>query len=224
MSSVVNPDVLLQELIASATPRTTRSLNLLHQVLKKQSESDKKDFSIATIGRLSSEAGGPSVQTIRNRTGKHFQQLIETWAAYTGTTTKKPLSARQKQMLNSNDQQIMDSIQDPVLRAVVGSLIAERNRYRDQLNTLKANADLFIDKTLVPNPDSGTEPSLTPMELEALEHATSAEFFEDMQWIVMPTGQVKTKAGTEVYKRGYQTGIQRLLSGKADRLSPDRSN
>ncbi|WP_368032198.1 gamma-mobile-trio protein GmtX [Pseudoalteromonas sp. JC28] len=32
---------------------------------------------MATIGRLSKEQGGPSTQTIRNRTGKHFQQLIE---------------------------------------------------------------------------------------------------------------------------------------------------
>ncbi|ASD68864.1 alpha/beta hydrolase [Pseudoalteromonas piscicida] len=138
---------MLQELCTSATTRTTNALTVLNAVLEQQSRITPLDFSMATIGRLSKEQGGPSTQTIRNRTGKHFQQLIEAWAAYAGTSCKKPLSVRQKQLLNSNDQHILDAIDDPVIRAVVGSLIAERNKYRDQLNTLKAAiSDAFFNK------------------------------------------------------------------------------
>ncbi len=81
------------------------------------------------------------------------------WAAYAGTTRKKPLSVRQKQLLNNNDTHILD-------------------------------------------------------------------------WIVMPTGQVKTKDGVEVYKRGYVNAVRKLLVGESldvicqfsnyDVIRPDR--
>lgn len=77
MDSPVNPSIILEELCSTATTRTEVALRTLHQVLEKQSQIIPLDFSIATIGRLSREQGGPSTQTIRNRTGKHFQQLIE---------------------------------------------------------------------------------------------------------------------------------------------------
>ncbi|MBF4432704.1 alpha/beta hydrolase, partial [Vibrio anguillarum] len=128
---------------------------------------------------------------------------IDAWAAYSGTTRKKPLSVRQKQLLNNNDQHILESIDDPVIRAVVGSLIAERNKYRDQLNVLKANTDIVIDRTVKSQPKVTTSMNqLTPIELEALRAAVSDEFMDDQRWVVMPTGQVKDENGIEVYKRG----------------------
>lgn len=211
MSDPVNPQIVLAELCERATTRTKRALEILNQVLEQQSQSESLDFSIATVGRLSYEQGGPSTQTIRNRTGKHFQQLIDMWAAYSGTTRKKPLSVRQKQLLNNNDQHILDSIDDPVIRAVVGSLIAERNKYRDQLNVLKANSEIVIDRRSNNNPSSVSPipEQLTPMEVEALKHAISDEFMVKMRWVVMPTGQVKDNDGNEVYKRGYVNAINK---------------
>ncbi|MCW8331942.1 alpha/beta hydrolase [Photobacterium sp. SDRW27] len=208
MSEIVKPEIVLGELLANATARTAKAIKILNKVLEDQAESEKKDFCIATIGRLSAEAGGPSTQTIRNRTGKHFQQLIEVWATYSGTTTKKPMSVRQKQLFNSNDQAVLDSINDPVIRAVVGSILAERNRYRDQLNIIKANTEIVIDKTK--NPETEAAEQLTPMEVEALKHAVSEELMRAMQWVVMPTGQIKDKEGNEVYKRGYVNGLKKL--------------
>lgn len=213
MDSPVNPSIILEELCSTATTRTEAALRTLNQVLEKQCHKMPLDFSIATVGHLSGEKGGPSTQTIRNRTGKHFQQLIEAWAAYAGTTTKKPLSVRQKQLLNSNDQHILDSIDDPVIRAVVGSLIAERNKYRDQLNVLKANTDIVIDRARNSSSiiSSGSF-DLTSMEVEALRTAISDEFIDSQRWVVMPTGQVIDEVGAEVYKRGYVNAIKKILT------------
>lgn len=213
MGNIVDPHIVLEELCAESTSRTASALRILNEVLTEQSQQTPLDFSIATVGSLSKARGGPSTQTIRNRTGKHFQQLIEAWAAYSGTTRKKPLSVRQKQLLNSNDKHILDSIDDPVIKAVVGSLIAERNKYRDQLNVLKANVDIVIDRTK----DNGTDLSsgglsLTPMEVESLRSATSDEFMNSQRWVVMPTGQVKDENGSEIYKRGYVNAIRKVLS------------
>ncbi|PSB83896.1 gamma-mobile-trio protein GmtX [Photobacterium damselae] len=213
MANPVNPHIILEELCENATKRTTEALQVLHKVLESQSQLQPLDFSIATIGHLSKEQGGPSTQTIRNRTGKHFQQLIDVWAAYAGTTRKKPLSVRQKQLLNNNDTHILDSIDDPVIRAVVGSLIAERNKYRDQLYVLKANIELMIDQRDVSNAATKQAVELTPIEREALRAAVSDEFMNEQSWVVMPTGQVKTKDGVEVYKRGYVNAVRKLLVG-----------
>jgi len=121
------------------------------------------------------------------------------------------LSVRQKQLLNNNDQHILDSIEDPVIRAVIGSLIAERNKYRDQLNVLKANADIVIDRRNAEVVSSNTFPSLSPLEIEAFRTAISDDFMTEMEWVVMPTGQVKSKNGVEMYKRGYVNGLLKLL-------------
>jgi len=118
---------------------------------------------------------------------------------------------RQKQLLNNNDQHILDSIEDPVIRAVIGSLIAERNKYRDQLNVLKANADIVIDRRNAEVVSSNTLPSLSPLEIEAFRTAVSDDFMTEMEWVVMPTGQVKSKNGVEMYKRGYVNGLLKLL-------------
>jgi len=118
---------------------------------------------------------------------------------------------RQKQLLNNNDQHILDSIEDPVIRAVIGSLIAERNKYRDQLNVLKANADIVIDRRNAEVVSSNTLPSLSPLEIEAFRTAISDDFMTEMEWVVMPTGQVKSKNGVEMYKRGYVNGLLKLL-------------
>lgn len=214
MDSVVDPEIILEELCAEATKRTESALRVLHQVLYEQSQKEPLDFSIVTVGKYSKELGGPSTQTIRNRTGKHFQQLIEAWAAYSGTTRKKPLSVRQKQLLNSNDQHILDSIDDPVIRAVVGSLIAERNKYRDQLNVMKANSNIVIDRTQKASQQQNVVKSksqLTPLEAEAIRAAISDKFMEKMGWVVMPTGQVKDTDGGEVYLRGYVNVLSKLL-------------
>ncbi|SMY16286.1 gamma-mobile-trio protein GmtX [Photobacterium aquimaris] len=210
MTDPVNPHIILDELCKNATMRTTEALQILHKVLESQSQSKPLDFSISTVGRLSKAQGGPSTQTIRNRTGKHFQQLIDAWATYAGTTRKKPLSVRQKQLLNNNDIHILDSIDDPVIRAVVGSLIAERNKYRDQLNVMKANSDIIIDhrNKHVPREQA---PQLTPLETEALKDAISDELMYRESWVVMPTGQVKSTAGEEIYKRGYANALRKLL-------------
>ncbi|SMY34474.1 gamma-mobile-trio protein GmtX [Photobacterium andalusiense] len=214
MDSVVDPEIILEELCAEATKRTESALRVLHQVLYEQSQKEPLDFSIVTVGKYSKELGGPSTQTIRNRTGKHFQQLIEAWAAYSGTTRKKPLSVRQKQLLNSNDQHILDSIDDTVIRAVVGSLIAERNKYRDQLNVMKANSNIVIDRTQKASQQQSVVKSksqLTPLEAEAIRAAISDKFMEKMGWVVMPTGQVKDTDGGEVYLRGYVNVLSKLL-------------
>jgi len=188
----------------------------------KQFQSGEQDFCIATIGRLSTAANGPSTVSIRNKSGSHYRRLIESWATFAGTTMKKPVSNQSRQREIPSDNKLLEHINDPALRTVFGQVIAERNRYRNQLNLLKQQTEFVIDKRPIMRNyfqnDATVEvfPALsgilTDMEKEALDTAISDEFFNDQGWLVTETGQVKCQTSGEIYKRGYVNAIKKVLN------------
>ena len=50
--SNIHPDELYEQLCENATSRKKKTLTLVHEVCRKQSESDVKDFSLGTIAGL----------------------------------------------------------------------------------------------------------------------------------------------------------------------------
>ena len=88
--SNIHPDELYEQLCENATSRKKKTLTLVHEVCKKQSESDVKDFSLGTIAGLMAEKGGLSEQALRNKNAEPYRLLISRWAEYSNTTTKKP--------------------------------------------------------------------------------------------------------------------------------------
>ena len=56
--SNIHPDELYEQLCENATSRKKKTLTLVHEVCKKQSESDVKDFSLCTIAGLMAEELG----------------------------------------------------------------------------------------------------------------------------------------------------------------------
>ena len=66
--SNIHPDELYEQLCENATSRKKKTLTLVHEVCRKQSESDVKDFSLGTIAGLMAEKGGLSEQALRNKT------------------------------------------------------------------------------------------------------------------------------------------------------------
>ena len=85
-----SPETLLTALQQDASTRTRRSLTLIHAICSEQHASGSNDFSVATIGKLSSGRGGPSPQAIRNVSGKHYRALLSAWAGYADGATRKP--------------------------------------------------------------------------------------------------------------------------------------
>lgn len=189
-------------------------------MLKAQYAAGERNFSIAEIGRLSAERGGPTAQTIRNKTGLVFRQLIEAWAAQAGASMKAPVNPLAKANKVPKDYELLQRITDPALRAVFGQIIAERNRFRNELNLLKAHSELIVDKRPAQKFDQIEANSavqvlpalnLNDMEIAALKAAVSDEFFESREWTVSPAGQVKDENRREVYKHGYVNAIRKIL-------------
>ncbi|MEI2830547.1 gamma-mobile-trio protein GmtX [Pseudomonas mosselii] len=218
MLSVINRQLIFEELVGQATKQQAKSLTVLHGVLEHHLKTGSRNFSIATIAKLSVEAGGPSASTIRNSGGFRFRQLIEAWAASVGTDRKLP--AKSKEQGVPSDSELLLRIDDPALRAVFTQVLAERRRYLAELNLLKSQKVIVVDRrpNVVELPQESESIQLLPslkgvlndMEITALRAAVSDEFFDRQGWMVTRAGQVKGDAG-EIYKHGYVTAIRKIL-------------
>jgi hypothetical protein len=217
---MIDAQAIFEDLKAQASTRQAKSLSVLNEVLKSQHEAGERNFSIAEIARLSAERGGPSAQTIRNKTGLVFRQLIAAWAAQAGAAIKAPVNPLAKGSRVPKDYVLLERILDPALRALFGQIIAERNRYRNELNTLKAHCELIVDRRPKQHFEQPVESSsvqlvqtlnLNDMEVEALKAATSEQFFEYREWTVSAAGQVKDENKREIYKHGYVNAIRKIL-------------
>ncbi|GHE73635.1 hypothetical protein GCM10019059_36490 [Camelimonas fluminis] len=217
----VDIDLILEGLKEGKTAKTQQSIDKLNQTLGGYFERGGRDFSITTIGRVSAQDRGVGYQSIRATANKHYRNLIEAWAAKAGSTTKKPLSLQSRSRRVPQDNQLLERIPDPALRVLFGQIIAERNRYRTQLNILKNQANVVIDKRPIRQFDVSAVPSgellpslkgiVSDNEFKALRFAASDECVERQGWLVTQAGQVKTEYGGEVFPRGFMTGLRKLV-------------
>lgn len=190
----IDIDLVLEGLKAGKTTKTQQSLDKLNGTLREYYECGERDFSITTIGRVSAEDRGIGYESIRATVNKHYRDLIAAWAAKAKTTTKKPLSTQSRSRRVPQDNQLLERIPDPALRVLFGQIIAERNRYRTQLNILKSQAEVVIDKRPVRQFEASAEPSVELLpslkgivsdnEIKALRFAASDECIELQGWLV----------------------------------------
>lgn len=222
----INIDVILADLKDDKVPRTQKNLDKLNDILRAYAESGQRDFSITQMGRVSAAEGGPGYEALRATKNNHYRTLIKAWAAKCKTSTKKPLSNTSRSKSIPQDNKLLERIPDPAVRALFGQIIAERNRYRKEVNLLKQHANITIDKRPVRQFDSSAEPSvevlpslsgiLTESEKKALAYAISDECMEKHDWQTTQAGQVKDmEYNTEIFPRGFVTGLRKLL-GEVD--------
>lgn len=211
----INIDILLEELKSGKTVRSQKNIEKLNHILISYVESGQKDFSITTIGRISAIEGGPGYEAIRATRNNHYRRLIEAWAYNCNTTLKKPLSAGSKSTFIPTDNKLLELIQDPALRALFGQIIAERNKYRKEINLLKQHTNIIIDKradTHTENNISSFSNILNEFECSALKYALSDECMQNNDWQTTQAGQVKhLEYNKEIFPRGFITGLRKLL-------------
>lgn len=224
---MIDIGVILEDLKDGKSPRTRKSLDTLNSILESYAKEGNLDFSITQIGRVSAAGNGPGYESIRATKNKHYRDLIEAWAAKCKTTTKKPLSKHSRSNKVPQDNQLLERIPDPAVRALFGQIIAERNRYRKELHLAKQHANVVVDRRPVNQYDTQKEedavqllPSLSGLlnrfEKEALAFAISDDCMQRHNWEYTKAGQVKEKEyNTEIFPRGFVTGLRKIL-GEVD--------
>lgn len=209
----MTPEDLLETLKAKSNSRKQRSLEVIFEVCQELAKAGSRDFSIATIGRLSGDRSGPSTQTIRNKGGVDFRELITTWAKHADGATKKP-----PKLQESGIYSILEKIEDPAVRSIVGTILAKNTKLQGEVNLLKRQAEIVIDRRtvpLMPAPNDADHQAILPNHLTsseqaALKHAVSDELMEQEGWSIEPSGRIVNSLGRTIFKAGFSTAIKKL--------------
>lgn len=223
---MINIELMLEDLKDGKSPRTKQNIDKLNDILRSYAEAKHKDFSITQIGRVSAAEGGPGYEAIRATRNKHYRDLIEVWAQKCNTSTKSPLGVHSRSKTVPADNKLLELIPDLAVRALFGQIVAERNRYRKEVNLLKQHANITIDKRPVRHFSTSSEPSvevlpsflgvLTESEKKALSYAVSDDCMERNNWQYTQAGQVKDiESNQEILPRGFITGLRKVL-GEVD--------
>ena len=209
-----NPEQLLEQLCQNADVRKARSLRLIFAICKEQKERGSKDYSVATIAKISSQRGGPGEGAIRNPTGEVYRALIQAYADSVGGQKKKHL-------LNGAEpcDAILEGVTDPVLRTRINLLLSELQSLRGQLNAARhlANQKASIQfgpkapvgQALVPS--SSCLPSFTELEIRTLRKAVCKETFEHWGWQEDQAGRVSSHTGQPIFGPWFTTAIKKVL-------------
>lgn len=207
---------LLELQMNGCSGRVKKSLEIVNSVCKEQAERGSRDFSIKMIGGLSEKAGGPKTQSIRNKEGKPYRNLINGWNHIINSKEKPSVG----QNYSDEDKNLLSMITDPTIRACVGMVLSERKKLRGENNLLKQAANLIIDQRPHPNNAGKSTESLqsadifNAVEWGALEYAISNDFFKKMGWCADASNGSVTREGRPVYRAGYLIAMKKILSLK----------
>lgn len=212
----IHPDAVLESLLAKGG-RSNRRANLakMHELCRKQHGVGSRDFSLPAIGRLAEAEGILKGRALYNAQSADYKALIEAWAAYAGPPAPKPPTT-----LASHEY--LMRIDDPAIRSIMQAIIAERDKLKAQLNVLKANAQVTVDRrplgaTVSSAP--GAQPvavlalsaQLTPSERDALQKAVSADYLEERGLKEGSHGEILNERGRPVFEVGFARAIRKVL-------------
>lgn len=222
----IHPDVVQEALLSTAShPTKRRNLNLVHEVCLEREAQGNKDFSLKAIGEAVEARGGFKVKALWNPQSADYRKLIDAWQAFSGAP-----NLRATAKVGATDA-LTRSISDPATRIVVEKLVRERNSLRAEVNILKSQTNVVVDRRPTGRPKTvhstsdgamtlevSTDPVLNTLELEALEHSVSAALWHAEGWCEEKNGRVIKELGEgrsrTIFKPGFVSAIRKILHRK----------
>jgi hypothetical protein len=216
--SAIHPDQVLERLKAGVRPQKQRNLDTIHAVCRDLHQLGSRDCSLATVGRMSEARHGMSRNALYNKASEDFRTLIAAWSAFAGEPARKH-AAPLKPLA---EEDLLRRIDDPALRSLLGGIVAERNRLRGEVNLLKRNAHVVIDRRTLPGhthvtPEGQVMQVLSPLanltesEISALRKAISPDFLRQEGWHEGPAGQIVNAKGRTLFDVGFVNAVRKLL-------------
>jgi hypothetical protein len=219
----IHPDVVLATLLDKGG-RSNRRANLakMHELCRRQHAVGSLDFSLPAIGRLAEAEGILKGRALYNAPSADYRALIEAWATYVG-----PAAAKPPKTLASHDY--LMRIEDPAIRSIMQAIIAERDKLKAQLNVLKANTQVTVDRRplgATVSTDPGAQltavptlsAQLTPSEREALQKAVSADYLEERGLKEGSHGEIVNERGRTMFEVGFARAVRKVLGDPIPKL------
>lgn len=215
-STDIHPHAVLESLLTKGS-RSNRRANLekMYELCRKQHECGSREFSLSAIGRLAEAEGIMKGRALYNAQSADYRTLIEAWAAYAGPSTPRPAKT-----LASHEY--LMRIDDPAIRSIMQSIIVERDKLKAQVNVLKANTHVTVDRRPLGADISvapGAQPvtvlamaaQLTPSERDALQKAVSADYLDERGLREGSHGEVVNERGRVVFEVGFIRAVRKVL-------------
>ena len=212
----IHPDAVLASLLDKGG-RSNRRANLvkMHEVCRRQHAAGSRDFLLPTIGRLAESEGILKGRALYNAPSADYRALIEAWAAYAG-----PAAPKAAKQLATHDY--LMRIEDPAIRSIMQAITAERDKLKAQLNVLKANTLVTVDRRPLGvnvSAASGTQPvavlamseQLTSSEREALQKSVSVSYLEERGLREGSHGEILNDRGRTVFEVGFARAVRKVL-------------
>lgn len=214
--AINHPSAVLDSLLAKGARSHRRAkLSAMHELCRRHHESGSRDFSLPTIGRLAEADGILKGRVLYNAQSADYRILVTAWATFVGQPVpraSKPLASHEYLM----------RIGDPAIRAIMQAVIVERDKLRAEVNLLKANTQILIDRRPVGVRGVGASTSspvmvfsnaeqLTPSEREALQKAVSAAHLDEQGLREGSHGEIVNERGRTVFDVGFTRAIRKLL-------------
>ncbi|WP_434034735.1 gamma-mobile-trio protein GmtX [Cupriavidus sp. a3] len=215
--TAIQPDAVLEALLAKGGRSNRRaSLAKMHELCRRHYEAGSRDFSLSAIGRLAEAEGIMKGRALYNAPSADYRALIGAWAVYAGPPARKP-----PKTLASHDY--LMRIEDPAIRSIMQAIIAERDKLKAQLNVLKANIQVTVDRrplgaaiAVAPGAQPVTvlamAAQLTPSEREALQKAVSADYLEERGFREGRHGEIVNERGRTLFEVGFARAIRKILA------------
>lgn len=209
MIAKLTPDEVLDSIMAtSPRPQKVKTLQALNELCKALFDVGPRDFSKASIARLCDAKGIMAGRGLYNRSGEDHCRLLEAWQHLAGPLPPKLISTEKP------TQAYVNTIEDPVLRKLVLRDLSELSRVTSELNVLKAQKTLVIDRRPVEISSTRSNDALKGLEdseRRALKKALSPESLKRKGWVVTSLGEVQSETGRTIFEPGFATGLRKLL-------------
>lgn len=217
----VHPDDTLETLLAKQPRRDkAEKLRKLHEICTKHHAQDRavRDFTLASIGRLCKSQGVfKTERTLYNAGSADYCTLINAWAIFCGSTSVRV--TRQEPKLPPEHRYLL-KIEDYAIRGIMQGVVAQRDKFKQQLNILKSQVSITIDQrplgAVLGNVSAttvlvGIKDQLTDSERSSLSRAISPHFLEGLGWQLGTDGEVYSANGTLLFDPGFATAIRKIV-------------
>lgn len=219
----VHPNDVLETLLAK-NPRSDKAAKLrqLHSICADHHAQSHavRDFSLASVGRLcKSQSLFKTERTLYNAGSEDYCTLINAWATFSGSTSVKV--TRQEPKVPP-EHRYLTRIDDHAIRSIMQGVIAQRDKFKQQLHVLKQQVRIDIDQrplgAVVGNDSAttvliGLKGQFTDSERQSLARAISLDFLEDHGWKLGSDGEIYAANGTLLFDPGFATAIAKILRG-----------
>ena len=218
-NSLIHPDQILHGLLGK-NPRSdkVKKLQQLHELCRHEygRSPAARDLSVANMARSAEEGGILKAKSLYNAQSADYCALIQAWAAFSGPVSM-PVKVIKDKLRDKYDW--VQKIDDPTVRTLTLMALAERDKLKTALDTLKSVTTLQIDmRPMGATLEKGAQVAvieagarLTDSQRKALEAAISPEVMRQRDWTMGEDGEVRKKNGVFMYDPGYVTAIQQVL-------------